>query len=146
VNERSIRQVSCTFLVLIKFHELCCEFYRQVHIFGRISDQHATCARRGRFTWFGWTCKCGRPCPVTHLWFEAPSLPQAHLDEWDSLVKHRFDQRVKVGITWIHGSTYPPDQPSQPSLKSNPRHPSTRSVHPTAQKRADRTYDVSYGL
>jgi hypothetical protein len=34
--ERSIRQVSCTFLVLIKFHELCCEFHRQVHILREI--------------------------------------------------------------------------------------------------------------
>jgi hypothetical protein len=34
--ERSIWQVSCTFLVLIKFHELCCEFHRQVHILGEI--------------------------------------------------------------------------------------------------------------
>jgi hypothetical protein len=34
--ERSIWQVSCTFLVLIKFHEMCCEVHRQVHILGKI--------------------------------------------------------------------------------------------------------------
>jgi hypothetical protein len=34
--EWSIWQVSDTFLVLIKFHELFCEFHRQVHILGEI--------------------------------------------------------------------------------------------------------------
>jgi hypothetical protein len=34
--ERSIWQISCIFLVLIKFHELCCEFHGQVHILGEI--------------------------------------------------------------------------------------------------------------
>jgi hypothetical protein len=30
--ERRIQQVSYTFFILIKFHELCCNFYGQVHI------------------------------------------------------------------------------------------------------------------
>jgi hypothetical protein len=29
-------KVLCTFLVLIKFHELCCDFHRKVHILGEI--------------------------------------------------------------------------------------------------------------
>jgi hypothetical protein len=126
---RSIWNVSCTYLILIKLHELRCDFHRQVHILGEIGNNipHVlgTAEPPGTAGPAGGVGLVGAACPAT---WRVPSpkhrLSLEHnLDKRDSLRKHRFDQMVETRITWIHVSNYPVTQPPQSSSRGDPRRP-----------------------
>jgi hypothetical protein len=109
----------CTFLVIIKFHELGCEFHGQVHIFGVIGTNvpHGL----GTAVPLGTTSLAGATAPAPWL---VPSpmhlLSHGHnLDERDRSRKPRFDRMDEVRITWINGSTCRADRPPQPSFQGN---------------------------
>jgi hypothetical protein len=89
--------VSCIFLVLIKFHELCCDFHGQIHILGEIGtnvphEQGTTgpagpagpAGAAGHAPWI-------MPGPEHLL-----SLEQ-HLEEHDSLKNVGLIQRWRLG-------------------------------------------------
>jgi hypothetical protein len=125
-----IWQVSCIFLLLIKFHELCCDVYRKVHILGdfRTNAPHVL-GTAG-------PARHNRPCPVVRLWSRAPPLPRAQLGRARFTEERRFDQRVEARI---NGSTYLIAQLSQPTSRGDPKRPLTHSVHHTAWGWAGRT-------
>jgi hypothetical protein len=89
--KRSIQQVSCTFLVLIKFHELCCDFHGQVRILREIGTNvpHGlgTAEPQGTASpadvagpaGAAGPAKCGRTFPVARAWSNPPPLPRAQL-------------------------------------------------------------------
>jgi hypothetical protein len=149
-------EYSCTFLVLIRFHELCCDFHGQVHIWGEIgtnmshklgtAEPPARAALQMRSSSQVRPALPGVAAPAPWL---VPSpihlLSCRHnLDEWDRPRKRQFDRMDEVRITWINGSTYTAVQPPQPSFQSNPRHPWANAIHHTAQSWAGRTSQPSY--
>jgi hypothetical protein len=46
-------------------------------------------------------------------------------------IYHWFDRMDEVVITWINGSTFPVDQPPQPSFQEHPEHHQVKVVHAT---------------
>jgi hypothetical protein len=120
---------SCTFLVLIKFHELCCDFHGQVHILGEIGTNvpHG----RGRPNHQARPALQVQPA-LTGAADPAPWLVPGpmhffscghNLDERDPPRKRQFDRMDVVRITWINESTCSADQPPQPLFQGNPRRP-----------------------
>jgi hypothetical protein len=146
--ERSIWHVSCTYLVLIKFHELCCEFHRLVHILEEIGSNMphglGTAEPPGTTGPVGAAGLAGAAGPTPwHMLSPMHLLSCEHnLDKRDPPRKHWFDRMDEVRITWINGSTCPAVQPPQPS-QGNPRRPWAMAVHHTAQRRASRTSQPS---
>jgi hypothetical protein len=117
---------------------LCCEFHRQVHIFGEFGTNTphvpGTAQPPGPTEP---TCAVGPAGAAGPTWWHDPGLEHPHslehnLDECDSLKKRRFDQMVEARFTWINGFTYPIAQPPQQSSKGDPSHSLTWSVHHTA--------------
>jgi hypothetical protein len=113
----------CTFLVPIKFHELCCDFYGLVHIYGE-NGTHMP-HELGTPAPLGMACPAGAAAPARwHVFSPKHLLSRWHnLDEQDQPRKHRFDRMDGVRITWINGSTFLADQPPQPSFQGHPERP-----------------------
>jgi hypothetical protein len=135
-------QVSCTFLVLIKFHELCYDFHRQVNILGEFGTNTPHVLRTAEPPGPTEPADAADRTPWHDSGPKHPHSLEHNLDEHDSLKKCQFDQMVEARITWINGSTFPIAQLPQPSSRGDPRRPQTQSLHHTTLDRVGGTYQL----